>query len=148
MRNLALIVGALALLAGCGSGNGDEATVSLAEQNGSGQPGEVVLSRVDDSTTRVEISIGSPPGNDPQPAHIHKGSCEDLDPNPAYGLENVVDGSSSSEVEVSLDELRDGAFAVNVHKSAAEVDVYVACGNIGSAAAGTNTDSDDGYGRY
>lgn len=136
----------IALLAGCGSDSAEEATVSLAEQNGSGQSGDVVLSRVDDSTTRVEISVSNP-GSEPQPAHIHKGSCEDLDPNPAYGLENVVDGSSSSEVEVSLEELQEGAYAVNVHKSGAEVEVYVACGDIGSGAAGTETGSDDGYGR-
>jgi hypothetical protein len=148
VKRLVLGLTTLALLAGCGGGGGDEATVSLAEQNGSGQSGEVILTKVDDSTTRVEVSITAPPADDPQPAHIHKGSCEDLDPNPAYGLENVVDGSSSSEVEVSLDELTDGAFAVNVHKSGDELDVYVACGDIGSGAGGTETGSDDGYSRY
>jgi hypothetical protein len=147
VKRLALGLTTIALLAGCGGGGDEEATVSLAEQNGSGQSGEVVLSRVDDSKTRVEISVSNP-GTEPQPAHIHKGSCEDLDPNPAYGLENVVDGSSSSEVEVSLDELTDGAFAVNVHKSGSDLEVYVACGDIGSGAGGTETGSEDGYSRY
>lgn len=143
MKRLALV--GLALLAGCG-GNGDEATVSLAEQNGSGQSGEVVLTRVDDSTTRVEISI-SAKGMEPQPAHVHTGSCQDLDPNPAYPLEDVVDGSSTTEVDASLDNLRDGAYAVNVHKSVPEAAVYVACGDIGSSAGSTDTETDGpGYG--
>jgi hypothetical protein len=134
----------LALFAGCGGGDSDQATVSLAEQNGSGQSGEVVLTRVDDSTTRVEISL-STAGTAAQPAHVHKGSCKDLDPNPAYGLEDVVNGSSTSEVDASLNDLRDGAYAVNVHKSVAEAAIYVACGDIGSGDGGGG--AGDGYGR-
>ena len=43
-------------------------------------------------------------------------------------------------VPVALEQLRDGDFAVNVHKSGTEVEVYVACGNLGSDG------SDGGYG--
>jgi Cu/Zn superoxide dismutase len=144
MRNVALILAALSFLGGCGSGDGGgeggsgEVTVDLAEQNGSGESGTVTLT-ADGEKTKVVIALENPPAV-PQPAHIHKGSCEDLDPSPAYGLTNVVDGNSSSNVDVSLDKLRDGAFAVNVHESGAELDVYVACGDIGSA------DSKGGYG--
>jgi hypothetical protein len=133
-------------LAGCGGGDdGEETTVALAEQNGSGQSGEVVLTAVDGSTTRVEISIGNPPG-DPQPAHIHKGSCADLDPQPEYPLENVTGGGSTTEVQAALDELDGGGFAINVHKSESELETYVACGDIGSTPGGTQTD-EDGNGR-
>jgi hypothetical protein len=142
MRNVALILAALAFLGGCGSGDGEsgsgEVTVDLAEQNGSGESGTVTLT-TDGEKTKVVIALENPAAV-PQPAHIHKGSCDDLDPNPAYGLENVVDGSSSSEVDVPLDELRDGDFAINVHRSAAKLDIYVACGNLGSDG------SNGGYG--
>ena len=150
MKRLALGLSLVALLAGCGSdGGSNEMTVSLGEQNGSTQSGEATLTRVDDSTTHVVLSIGGG-GSTPQPAHIHKGSCAQLDPTPEYPLEDVVDGESSTHVNVSLDELRDGEFAINVHKSAAALQTYVACGDIGSGAAGGtetgNTETDSGYG--
>jgi hypothetical protein len=158
VKRIALGLATLALLAGCGSdgGNGggsggDELTVQLGEQNGSMQSGEAVLTRIDDSSTHVVLSIDGG-GDTPQPAHIHKGSCAQLDPQPEYGLENVVDGESSTHVNVSLDELRDGDYAINVHKSADALRIYVACGDIGSGGsmqtetdAETETDS-DGYG--
>jgi hypothetical protein len=150
MTRLALGLLLIVLLAGCGSdGGSNEMAVSLGEQNGSNQSGEASLTAVDDSTTHVVISIGSG-GETPQPAHIHKGSCAELDPTPEHPLEDVVDGDSSTHLKVSLDELRDGEFAINVHKSAAEVETYVACGDIGSGAGGTTTetgeDDSGGYG--
>lgn len=150
MRNLALILGALAFLSGCGSGGGesgsDEVTVDLVEQNGSGQSGTVVLT-ADGEKTTVAITLDNPPAA-PQPAHIHKGTCSELDPTPAHGLENVVDGESNTVVDKPLNDLRDEEFAVNVHKSGMEIDVYVACGEIGSGSGETETETgDDGYGR-
>ena len=146
MKRLALGLSVLALLAGCGSDGGsgsgsDELTVSLGEQNGSTQSGEAVLTRIDDSSTHFVLTISSA-GDTPQPAHIHKGSCSELDPEPAYPLEDVVDGESSTHVNVSLDELRDGDYAINVHKSTAALRIYVACGDIGSGSGGTDTGSD------
>ena len=105
----------------------------LVTQNDSGQDGEATLSEVDSETTRVVLEVGNPPG-DPQPAHIHRGSCENLDPEPAYGLENVVDGKSTTEVNVAIEDLVGQGFAVNVHKSADEAQVYVACGDIEEVA--------------
>jgi hypothetical protein len=147
MTRLALGLSLLMLLAGCGSdGGSNEMTVSLGEQNGSMQTGEATLTAVDDSTTHVVVSIRSG-GETPQPAHIHKGSCAELDPQPEHPLEDVVDGESSTHLNVSLDELRAGEFAINVHKSAEELQTYVACGDIGSGGGGTQTETDsDGYG--
>ena len=54
----------------------------------------------------------------------------DLDPKPAYPLPNLEDGIGGSTVKISLDELLEGRYAINVHKSEAEADVYVACGEI------------------
>jgi hypothetical protein len=146
VKRLAVGLTALALLAGCGSDGGsgsgnDELTVSLKEQSGSTQSGEAVLTKIDDSSTHVVLTLGS--GDDtPQPAHIHEGSCANLDPAPAYPLENVVEGESSTHVNVSLDELRDGDYAINVHKSAAALRIYVACGDIGSGGGSMQTETD------
>ena len=107
----------------------DGLTVELAEQNGSGQSGTATFTVSDDGTSHVSIML-SGGSSEPQPAHIHKGTCDDLDPNPAFPLENVVNGSSETDVDVSLDDLALSSYAVNVHKSEAEADVYVACGDI------------------
>jgi hypothetical protein len=142
MRNLALILAALAFLTGCGSGGGEsgsgEVVVDLTEQNGSGESGTATLT-TDGEKTKVVIALDNP-ATVPQPAHIHEGSCADLDPNPAYGLDNVIAGKSTTLVDRPLGELRDRDYAINVHKSAAQLDVYVACGEFGSGSG------DGGYG--
>ena len=146
MKLLALGVLALALLAGCGSDNGggsDEATVDLSEQSGSSESGTVTLT-ADGDKTKIVISLDNAPSGIPQPAHIHKGSCKDLDPNPVYGLQNVVDGKSTSEVDEPLDELQNEDYAVNVHKSGADLKTYVSCGDIGSGGGEMGTTTDDG----
>ena len=78
----------------------------LVAQNDSGQDGEATLSEVDSDTTRVVLEVENP-SVEPQPAHIHRGSCENLDPQPAYPLENVVDGKSTNEVNVAVEDLVD-----------------------------------------
>jgi len=85
-------------------------------------------------------------------AHVHKGTCATLDPAPQQSLENVEprkdsDGNvktdpvgvltaprvlfSSTSVDMKLDDMLADAHAINVHKSAAEPNVYIACGDIG-----------------
>jgi hypothetical protein len=133
---LTLLIAAALILAGCGGDDdefGGDVAVPLVTQNDSGQDGEATLSEVDSETTRVVLEVENP-SVEPQPAHIHRGSCENLDPEPAYGLENVVDGKSTTEVNVAIEDLVDKGFAVNVHKSADEAQVYVACGDIEDVA--------------
>jgi hypothetical protein len=88
------------------------------------------------------------------PAHIHKGSCADLDPNPAFPLDNVgprlkddelpppedvkgsmtvapVEVSETEDVEVKFDDLFTEAYAINLHESDQNVQNYIACGDIG-----------------
>jgi hypothetical protein len=91
-------------------------------------------------------------GNAPHPAHIHNGTCDNLGdvvyplndvtgdiisatPNatpaaPGEAASGSVIAQSQTEVDASLDDLTSGEYAVNVHKSAEEIDVYIACGNI------------------
>ncbi len=143
MRRTMLIFAALtfafALMgAGCGSDEGDgEAEgqvggeilmVELEEQNDSGESGTAEL-RGEGGQTIVEISLDGAPAA-AQPAHIHKGTCANLDPEPAYALPNLVDGVAGDTVAVSLDELLDGEYAVNIHRSVDQADLYTACADI------------------
>ena len=110
-------------------------TVKLAPQNKSGESGTARLTPQGDQT-KVEISLKGAPKGVPQPAHIHEGTCAKLDPKPKQGLENVVDGKSTTTVPVKLDELMKGKNAINVHKSTDDIQTYVACGNIARSGSG------------
>ena len=101
-------------------------SVSMKAQNKSGESGSAKLTPVGADKTKVEISLKGAKGT--QPAHIHEGSCAKLDPKPKYGLENVVDGKSTTEVPVGIDTVR--GMAINVHKSADDIKTYVSCGDI------------------
>jgi len=88
------------------------------------------------------------------PSHVHSGTCADLDPNPAYPLDNVgprtdddgnppkpedIKGSltanpvetAETKIDVKLDDLLSEAYAVNVHASDQDMSTYIACGDIG-----------------
>src|SRR4051812_16785239 len=67
------------------------------------------------------------------PAHIHLGSCTNLDPNPTYMLADVAapaDANASTStaaaipveesvttVDAALPDLRSGGYAINIHQS-------------------------------
>jgi len=90
------------------------------------------------------------------PGHIHMGTCgEDLDPNPIGPLNNLeprmneesddenanspqgvltaatVTYSLSEEVEVPWEDMLATPHAINIHESDENIDVYIACGDIG-----------------
>jgi hypothetical protein len=139
------------LAAGCGSGSksgsgSSTVTVNLSEQSSSGESGTATLTKVG-NRTKVVLNLQSSSAtmaNPSQPAHIHKGSCSKLDPTPAYALADVKGGKSTSTVDAKLDDLRNGSFAINVHKSAAALQTYVACGDIGTGSS----DRGGGSGKY
>ena len=150
MQKAIVLLGVLVFLAaGCG-GDDDEGaasgegsvTIQLSEQSGSGESGTATLTAEGDKT-KVVVDISNGPST-AQPAHIHEGSCADLNPQPEYALQNVVNGMSTSTVNASLEDLKDEAYAINVHKSAADLQTYVSCGDIG----GSGGDSDDGGSGY
>jgi hypothetical protein len=130
---LALLIATLTLAA-CGGDDDDEAggngevTVELAEQNDSGQSGTATLTPAGEQTT-VTLELSNPPG-DPQPAHIHSGTCEELG-EVVYPLENLEEGTSETTVDASLEELQNGEFAINAHESEENIANYIACGPIG-----------------
>ena len=112
--------------------------VDLKAMNNSSEDGLATLTDMGGGKTKVVIEVKNGTAG-PQPAHIHKGSCANLDPNPAYPLNNVKDNKSSTIVKVALADLQKEKFAINVHKSATEAAVYVSCGNLPSAAASGGT---------
>ncbi|HUS16327.1 MAG TPA: hypothetical protein VM536_15115 [Chloroflexia bacterium] len=110
-------------------------TVTIMAQNGSGQDGTATITDMGNGKTQVMIDIKST-SSTPQPAHIHMGTCANLDPKPRYPLTSVVNGKSETTLDVAMSDLQPGAMAINVHKSAAEASVYVACGNIEAMSTG------------
>ena len=104
-------------------------TVALTPQNGSSESGTATLTE-EGTKTKVTVAVKGAPAGVPQPLHVHKGTCAQLDPKPAYGLAALTDGKSETTIDVSLAALQAGGFAVNGHKSAQEVSTYVFCGNI------------------
>jgi len=104
-------------------------TIRLREQSGSGQSGTAVLTAMGNQT-RVVVTLSNPPAGVAQPAHIHEGTCANLNPQPKYPLQSVMNGRSETVVDVPLSQLLAGQFAINVHKSQQEISTYVACGAI------------------
>ena len=142
MRTLTTITCLLALalattaLAACGGdddggGGGDAISVSLSPVGDASQFGTATLTPEGDQT-RVVLDVDSPVSNS-QPAHIHEGTCADLNPEPAFGLPNVVDGRSESTVDVSLETLTASDYAINLHMSDDDLTTYTSCGDIEAA---------------
>lgn len=104
--------------------------VQLTPRNNSGESGTAVLTEVG-AKTKVVVEIRGAPAGVGQPLHVHKGTCAQLDPKPAYGLTTLTGGKSETTIDVLIGDLRKG-FAINGHKSAQEASVYVFCGNIPS----------------
>jgi len=106
------------------------ASVALLPQNNSGMSGMVALTEIEEGKVSVEIKMEGIPSTVARPAHIHKGEC----PTPgavAHSLTNIVDERSESTLSTSFaDLLAMMPLAINVHKSFAEANIYVACGDI------------------
>jgi hypothetical protein len=121
------------LLAGLFSGAAlaldDNISVKLEAMNNSGQTGSATLMPEGDQT-KVVILLSNAPAGVAQPAHIHLGRCDNLDKAPKWQLEAVKDGKSTTLVPASLDTILKDKVAINIHKSAAEAQIYVSCGNI------------------
>jgi Cu/Zn superoxide dismutase len=136
---LPVVAAASLLLATGGSALGQDAldqvaqvsmvgvTVKLVAQNGSGETGTATFTPVGNKTQVVLELTGAPA--DPQPAHIHEGSCANLNPAPKIPLENVANGKSTTVLDMPIKQVMAGG-AVNVHKSAQDVKTYVACGDL------------------
>jgi hypothetical protein len=108
-------------------------TLTLNAQNNSGITGTATFTDLGNGKTRVAMQV-SGAGAGPEPAHIHPGSCSQLDPTPEFTLSSVVNGASTTDVDSTLQQLIDGHYAIHMHKSQDELTVYVACADIVQAA--------------
>ena len=108
----------------------DATTIDLEEQNDSGISGTATVAPAGTDEIRVTLTISGGDGGVARPAHIHEGSCAELNPTPKYPLENVVGGKSETTVRVAATDLLDGEFAINVHESQDNPGRYVACGDL------------------
>jgi hypothetical protein len=82
--------------------------------------------------TRVVIAITGEPAGAIEPSHIHKGVCG----HPGaviYPLTDVVAGHSTTVVNAPISKIVVSGDSVNIHKSAAQLNQYMACGNLGMA---------------
>lgn len=106
-----------------------EKTVVLSIQNSSGESGTATLTEVDGKVV-ITLDLTGAPASVTQPAHIHAGSCAAIGA-VVYPLTSPVDGKSKTTLAVTMDELLQGLpLALNVHKSAAQPNVYVTCGDL------------------
>jgi len=130
------ILAALAL--GLASALGIAAHVQAQEQsiaanveslNNSGISGAVRLIETAPGKLRVEARVTGA-GAGPQPMHIHDGTCNDMNPEPKIPLTNVVNGASTTELDLSLRQLFATPHVIYLHKSPEELPVMVACANI------------------
>ena len=104
--------------------------INMGAQNNSKQDGTATLKAVQGGVL-VTISLKNEPAGASQPAHIHQGTCAKLNPAPWKPLSNVVGGKSVTTVKgVTIGDLKKSSYAINVHKSAADLATYVSCGDI------------------
>ena len=121
---------------GGGAGGGaNTINVTMAAQNGSKQTGTATVSnstnKARSGNVQVTITLSNEPKGASEPAHIHDGTCAKLNPVPDKPLTNVVNGKSVTTVTgITVAELQKEKYAINVHKSAADLKTYVSCGNL------------------
>lgn len=108
---------------------GSSKSISLVEQNNSGESGKATFVEKD-GKVEVTLSLTGAPVGVSQPAHIHKGTCAQIG-GVVYPLTFPVDGKSTTTLDVTLSQLKEQSpLALNVHKSGPESSVYVACGDL------------------
>lgn len=104
-------------------------SASLFEQGGSGQNGTVTLAESEEGTV-VVVKVENGQAGVSQPAHFHRGSCDQLG-GIVISLNPVVDGFSETQLNISAaDFAKELPLPVNVHKSEEQLAVYVACGEL------------------
>lgn len=104
-------------------------TLTLTDQNDSGQTGTATISKVSETQTKVVLALEGGTYTQPQPAHIHLGTCEKPG-EVVYPLTNVVDGMSETTLTARYEDVIDpqnAEYILNVHESAAKSNVYTAC---------------------
>jgi LPXTG-motif cell wall-anchored protein len=115
-------------------------TLQLVQQNNSGISGTATFTPSGGGLT-VDLKVTGA-GAGPQPAHIHGGTCAQLNPTPEFTLASVTNGSSTTTLQTTLQSLAATPHAVHMHKSADELSVYVACADINPSTLPRTGESD------
>lgn len=130
---LAAILLVIAFTASAGAvmaASSESHTIVMKAKNGSGEDGTAIVTQTE-AGLQVVISLKNPPKDTPQPTHIHAGTCDNISKAPEYPLDNTVNGKGTSLVKgVKLEDLMNGKYAINVHKSGDDLATYVSCGDI------------------
>jgi hypothetical protein len=111
-------------------------TFTLDGMNDSGQSGVVTLTDAGSGKTLVEITVDGQPAGSSQPVQVHEGRCGPTLARIVYNLEDLQDGKSTTTINIGLAALASegSQYAINSHKSQAEYNIYVLCGNIPTQA--------------
>ncbi|HET9028890.1 MAG TPA: hypothetical protein VFN49_01825 [Candidatus Aquilonibacter sp.] len=110
--------------------SGSTLNINMGQQNKSKQDGTATVKDVKGGVW-VEVSVMNERKGASEPAHIHKGTCAKLDPAPFKPLNNVVNGTSITTIHgLTVAELKEAHFAINVHESASNLKHYVSCGDL------------------
>jgi len=123
---------------------GQSSTLQLSPQNNSGISGTATFTRQADGL-KIDLTVTGA-GAGPEPAHIHEGSCSQLNPTPQFTLSPVANGSSSTVVQTTIQSLTASPHAIHLHKSADELTVYVACADITPASLPNTGQADSSIG--
>ena len=125
----AAFLGSVLLSAGTAYASPKTMTVTMRAENKSGESGSAQLMQLPNGV-QVKITLTGAPKT-AQPAHIHEGSCQKLNPAPKIMLKSVVNGKSTTFVKgAKLSDWTSAAYAINVHKSTDALQIYVSCGAI------------------
>ena len=135
-----------------------ERRYTLSPLNNSGVSGTAVFTKVDDATTKVVLELTGTSAGSSHPAHLHGNDAASggpivLDFTPvdgASGKSETMVTALNDGTPVTYEELIGFDGHVNVHKSATELSVMLAQGNVGSnvAAPAPPADPGDGNGGY
>lgn len=110
----------------------DDLVFNFTAQNNSSTSGTATISK-EDKKIKVTLKLkNSILGllTPTEPAHIHLGNCANIG-NVKYPLNSVVDGKSVTMLNVSLADFKaELPLAINVHKSVAESNIFIACTNL------------------
>nr|MBA2470181.1 hypothetical protein [Chloroflexia bacterium] len=113
-------------------------TLDFTELNDSGVTGTATLYAAGERTI-VELALEDT-GED-HPAHIHAGTCDDIEPEPEYNLQNIGEsGTGTSLVDAPLDDLIDGDYVIDLHLAVNQLGTLIVCTDIEGTpanAAGT-----------
>ena len=105
------------------------ATVTLAAQNSSAQPGTAIVEDLGGVRTRVYVRVNKGSAGLPQAVQVRTGTCASLG-DVIYSLRPAVDGESDTTANVPVASLLTGKFVLNIQKSQSATDMSAACGPI------------------